>query len=276
MVPYEQSYAAGMERTLTQRCGRSVQVQNLAVAGSHLSDAVRRTDEALALSPDLIVLVLTPYDLWKEIAEVDSEIPIKPGTQLPSSASGFSLRARLEPLKEIVRESSALIMLRHFLYQDPETYLNFYLMTNTGGADFLNVPFPPRWKEGFARLEVALGEMAMPIHARGVPFAIVPSFHRPQVALMNAENEFPGKDPYAFEREITKIAQKHGILDLEVTQDFRRADRTERLFYLADGHMEARGHEVLADSLSRQILQSRILEPSGCAASPLSNMLATR
>lgn len=276
MVPYEESYAAGLERELSQQCGRTVQVQNLAVAGTHLTDAARRTGEALALQPDLVLIVLTPYDLWKEIAEVSSERHALAQLEGLPAKTGLNLNARIEPVKQVIRESSALLMLRHFLYQDSQTYLDFFLLTNTGGADFLDVPFPPRWEQGFAHLDGLLGEMADKIHDQRIPFAIVPSFHRPQVALMNAGNAFPGKDPYAFEKEIARIAEKQGIVDLEVTQEFQRTSRTESLFYLADGHLNPRGHSVLAESLSRQILQTQILKPAGCSVNPTSNMLATR
>lgn len=273
MVPFKASYGAGLERILSQNCGRTVQVQNLAVAGTHLTDVARRTHEALLLQPDLILIVLTPYDLWKEIAEVP---PVEPAQgRVPSSSQArLNLSERIEGLKQAIRESSALLMLRHFLYEDSQTYLEFFLMSNTGGADFLVTPLPPRWQQGFSHLDGLLGAMAEEIHARGVAFAIVPSFHRPQVALMNAQQAFPGKDPYIFEREIAKIARKHGIMDLEVTEDFQRAAATENLFYLADGHMEPKGHGVLAESLSRQILQAQILKYAGCPASQISNLLA--
>jgi len=274
MVPFEASYGAGLERILSLKCGRTVEVQNLAVAGTHLTDVARRTDEALSLEPDLVLMVLTPYDLWKEIAEVSSVEPA-PGPA-PSSEPRPNLSERMGPLRQAIRESSALLMLRHFLYEDSQTYLEFFLMSNTGGADFLVTPLPPRWQQGLSYLDGLLGEMAEKIHARGVAFAIVPSFHRPQVALMNARQAFPGKDPYVFEREVSKIARKHGIMDLEVTQDFQRAGATENLFYLADGHMEPKGHGVLAESLSRQILQAQILKQAGCPASPISNLLAVR
>jgi hypothetical protein len=273
MVPYEASYGAGLERILSQQCSRTVQVQNLAVAGTHLSDVARRTDEALSLQPDLVLIVITPYDLWKEIAEEPSE----EGPSKPSGASAKSfLISKVETLKQWIRESSALLMLRHLLYRDAQTYLDFFLMSSTGGADFLDKSLPPRWQQGFAHLDKLLGDMADKIHAQGVAFAIVPSFHRPQVALMNARTAFPGKDPFTFEREIARIAERHGIEDLEVTGDIQRAAANEELFYLADGHMERKGHRVLAESLSKQILQRQLLKQWGCPASPISNLLAVR
>ena len=274
MVPYEASYGARLERILSQACGHTVQVQNLAVAGAHLTDVARRTDKALSIQPDLVLLVMTPYDLWKEIADGPMDEAPKGAPQL-SAGHFLDLGAHLEVLKQSIRESSALLMLRHYLYKDSRTYLSFFLMNNKGGADFLDTPLPPRWQQGYAHLDALLGNMADKIHARGVAFAIVPAFHRPEVALMNAGNAFPDKDPYAFEKEIAKLAEKHGIVDLEVTQDFRRADQTQRLFYLTDGHMEPKGHEVLAKALTRQILQTQILGAAGCTATPLSTSLST-
>jgi hypothetical protein len=272
MVPYETSYGAGLERILSKECGRTVQVQNLAVAGAHLTDVAQRTDDALSIQPDLVLIVMTPYDLWKEIADG----PMGETPQQVSARPSPNLGARLEPLKQSIRESSALLMLRHLLYRNSRTYLDFFFMNNTGGADFLDASLPPRWQQGFAHLDKLLGQMADKTHAQGVAFAIVPSFHRPQVALMNAREAFPEKDPYAFEREIVKIAERHGILDLEVTNDFQRAAANAELFYLADGHLQPTGHSVLAGSLSRQILQTQILKEAGCPVSSVSDLLAVR
>jgi hypothetical protein len=275
MVPYETSYGARLERILSQKCGRTVEVQNLAVAGMHLNEVARRTDEAIALQPDLVLIVLTPYDLWKEIADgpVGDASPAAPSSGVKRSVS---LRERIEPLKESIRESSALLMLRHYLYRDPQTYLNFFLMNNKGAADFLNPSLPPQWRRAYAHLDALLGDMAGKIHAQGIAFGVVPSFHRPQVALMNAREAFPGKDPYAFEREIAVIAKTHGMVDLEVTGDFQRAAGQENLFYFADGHLQPQGHGVLADALSRQILQTQALKQAGCPATPISDLLAVR
>ena len=266
MVPFDLSYTARMEEILTEQCGRRVEVQNLAVAGVHLMEAAHRTEEALNLKPDLVLLVFTPYDLWKDIGDLESGASREMGLQTSSSRKWLSLHDRSDALKERVRESSALLMVRHFLYQDPGVYLRFYLQTDSGGADYLSVPFSAPWRNGFNHLEGMLGDMAERAHAKGIAFGIVPSFQRPQIALMNATNAFPGRDPYAFEREIAKIAERRRIWDFEVTEDFRRADRSETLFYPADGHLDATGHEVLARALAGDIARSQVLKPAGCLA----------
>src|SRR5215469_4042079 len=118
MVPFEASYGAGLERILSLKCGRTVEVQNLAVAGTHLTDVARRTDEALSLRPDLVLIVLTPYDLWKEITEEPAGGNLsQPGRPQPQSL----VRSQVEQLKQSIRESSALLMLRHLLYRDART-----------------------------------------------------------------------------------------------------------------------------------------------------------
>lgn len=268
MVPYEQSYTALTEQVLSRQCGRPVDVQNLAVAGIHLTDAVNRTDEALALKPDLVILVMTPYDLWKDIDDLESGVSGEVKPRIPPPAEVMKIGDVVASSKEMLRESSAVTVIRHFLYEHPDIYLKFYLQSNRGASDFLSVPFSAPWKNGFNHLDMLLGDMKTRTQAQGIPVAIVPSFHRPQVALMSEGDAFPGKDPFAFEREIAKIAAKHEILDLEVTESFRNADQPEELFYLADGHMAPKGHAVLAGAIARQILASRVLESAGCAGVP--------
>src|SRR5271165_273750 len=63
MVPYSETFAALSEKVLTRECGRPVEVQNLAVTGIHLLEEAHRIDEALALHPDAVVLLISPNDL---------------------------------------------------------------------------------------------------------------------------------------------------------------------------------------------------------------------
>jgi len=108
--------------------------------------------------------------------------------------------------------------------------------------------------------------MAQKAAARGVPFVVVASVFRPQVALLNSGKEFPSKDPYVFQREVDKIAEKYGILVFNVLDDFRSIPHADQYFYMADGHMNAKSHGILAQSLTRQLLEKGILESGGCEA----------
>lgn len=264
MVVYELTYTALTEQLLSRSCHRPVEIQNLAVAGMLIFDAAARLDEAMNLEPDAVVFLLTPVDLWKDMDARDSTGRLNPAPPPPMEAADPTLRQRLQLWMTRARQSTALAMARYYLYHNPETYLQLYLQPGGVSTDFLCNPPTPPWREEYSRLDSLLGAMAQKANGRGIPIVVMASVFRSQVALLGSGKEFPSKDPYVFQREVDKIAEKYGIPFFNVLEDFRSIPRADQYFYMADGHMNAKGHRVLAQSLTRQLLENGILKRRGC------------
>ena len=62
-VPYADTFAAKLTATLTKACDRPVDFQNMGIPGASMADVYRRTGEALAMHPELVMLVITPIEM---------------------------------------------------------------------------------------------------------------------------------------------------------------------------------------------------------------------
>jgi hypothetical protein len=271
MVPYQQTVWGIMEKTLTQECRRPVEVQNLAVFGTglNLAEQAHRVDEALALKPDLIILMASGNDLpgvedWRPSGVPGVQVVAPPKKQM-------DVGEFLDGLKIMVRRSAAMTALRYFLYRDDQTYLKIYMSTQGEDMGYLRVPFSPKWQQRLSIFESLLGTMADKARAQGVPFVLVPSIFRAQVLLLHLQGEFPGIDPYAFDRQMQAIAQNHEFLKYEVSGDFGQVKDSRNLYYLADGHFSPQGHEIFSQAIIRQIRETRVLEAAGCVLTDTAN-----
>jgi lysophospholipase L1-like esterase len=125
-------------------------------------------------------------------------------------------------------------------------------------ADYLRPPFTPAWEKRFAALDVILGDMAKKTRAAGADFFLVIGPQRIQAALLDQHGVPPGTDPWAFGRRVSQIAAAHGIPLLDSLEAFARVPHPEKLFYAVDGHLNAEGHEILAEALADRLADRSI------------------
>ena len=158
----------------------------------------------------------------------------------------------------------------HFAFADPARFAALYL--NYGDrADFIRPPFTPAWRQRLGLLDAMLGRMQARLGAAGVTLvlAYVPS--RVQAIYLSAPRLPSGIDPFAFGREIGRIAARHDAAYVDVSEVFARTPDAGRLFYPQDGHLNAAGHPLVGRAIAAQVLASapafRDCAPAGRAAS---------
>jgi DNA-binding transcriptional MocR family regulator len=165
----------------------------------------------------------------------------------------------------LVHESRAVLVAQHLLLQNVRLYVDGYLLQGDHSA-FLRSSFSPAWDRRFADLDVVLGKIADQTHAAGVPFVVVPIPERAQAGLLSI-GQFPqGVDPFAFDRKIAQIAASHGIVYINVIDDFKHAPDPEKFFYVVDSHLAPGGHVLVGQALARRFLRSGIPAFAGCRA----------
>lgn len=255
-VAYQDGLAPRIQAGLTQSCRRPVDIQDMGVAGFGPLQQYLRLDEALALKPDVVMLVLTPFELVDPIDPVLFANRDHPehagkahGQKKPEDANETGLMARASAL---LSNSRAALAAQYFLFQDREQYIKLFLMHGEK-ADYLRVPFSPAWEKRFKILDVLLGGMADRIHAHGLPFVLVLTPQRIQAALSDPASRPPGVDPEALGRRLGEIAKAHGIDFIDTYGAFRKVPAAEKLFYPVDGHMMPAGHAVVADDVISQL-----------------------
>jgi hypothetical protein len=265
-VPYPSTFAAKATGILTKACGRPVEFQSMGIAGASLVDIYRRTDEALSLEPDLIVLAIGPFDLKKPLdprllAERDAPSPLAADT-IAGGQPNTPLAARLT---DLVGSSSSMVAAQHYLFQDRRTFVRLYMLHGED-ADFLRVPLSPAWQARLADLEILLTGMVTKAKAKNVPVLMISAPMRIQAALLSPDTAPPGVDPFMIGRSMAATAVRAGGLFADALETFAKVRSPESMFYAVDGHMSGEGASVFADALIARMRQSDIPAFAACEA----------
>ncbi len=66
-VPYEKTFPARVAAELQRQCNKTIDIQNLGVPNTSPIYVYRRLGEVLALKPDIVIFVVTPFDMEQHI-----------------------------------------------------------------------------------------------------------------------------------------------------------------------------------------------------------------
>jgi len=250
LVPYEETFAVRSAKDLARIWNRPVEVQNLGREFCGTSCMFLREDEALALKPDLLIMVVDPYDV-----EHSSPSDFADRYKSLKSRGGDRTPVKLGMLKswlKIVSRSESAIVVEHYLYQFPSVYTRQYLARGDTG-NFLRTPFTDLWEQRFDVFDQLVGEMAQKAAAAHVPFAMIEIPSVAQAAALADPNPPPHVDPYAFNRRLAQIASGHGLRFINVLDEFKRTPGSNTFFYVADGHVSAPGQALISRGLTSQL-----------------------
>jgi hypothetical protein len=264
MTPYNDMYTTVVANDLTRQCKRNVEFQNLGVPNVSLIDVYRRVDEALALKPDILLMVISEGDVVREISSDELAHRNEPPIEVQSAKTAAGGDLFRHHLVVRLKGSRAVVMLQHFMYQNPQTFANLY-MAYGDNADFLRVPFTPRWEQRFSNLDVLLGDISKKAQDASVPMVLLLGLTPAQIALADSRPR-PGVDANAFPAKIGEIAAKHHILAVNLLPSFTDRSDVNSLYYQVDGHASPKGHHVIADVLDKQLLSSGLPVFVGCSA----------
>ena len=257
LVEYPDTIAGRLATDLGAMCGRPVDVQNLAAmgyAGRRLLSL--RMDEALTLRPDAVLFVVLPYDIESELEDDTGDNAGQAGGVAPRDGVADGNQANLQQrLAMRLRESRAVTVAEHFLFQQGPTYLSLYLRYGDR-ADFLRPPFSAAWQERLRRFEMLIAELAQRSHRANVPFTLAFVPQQAQLMLMAGIDRKPGVDPTALPRALAAIASRHGVDFIDTSAALRAERRPGRLYYVVDGHPSGVGQPILALDIARHLTKS--------------------
>jgi hypothetical protein len=240
-VDYAESFAARASSALSDRCGTSVDFQNLASSGEFLDRVDLRIPEALALRPSAIVMMIGVYDvmhLKEDPSPAQEEHPGK-----------FNMHAVLTAL----RDSRLFLVLEGHLYRDPAFHVRGFLLRGDAG-DYVRSPLNAQWRQRVADVGDLLGRITALTAPAHVPVLLFYSPERPQAALAAEASARPGIDPLALGEALGAEASKHGVRFFDSTQAFAHAPDFQSLYYVTDGHPRAAGHALLAAAVQQALL----------------------
>jgi hypothetical protein len=208
-------------------------------------------DEALALKPDAVVYLVTPFD-FDETQQAKSQGASHAAGPPQGPPQGELLRR----LHALVSNSRAVTLAQHFIFADPQRFASLYM--NYGDrADFIRPPFTAAWKRRLANLDDLLGRMQARLASAGVKLvlAYVPS-HVQAVYLADPQHRPPGVDPAAFGRAIGAIAAAHDVGYVDLSGRFAQVPDAGTMFYPQDGHLTAQGQPIVGRAIAQQVVAS--------------------
>jgi hypothetical protein len=266
-VPFEETFGQRVSATLTRDCGRPVEVQNLGIAGYELVDSYMRTDEALALKPDLVMFVLGSYDIEAisdpiRLANRDhpERLRRQPGTiDVPSVRPNPLLKT----LVDFTVNSRAIVMAQHYLYSDRDSYVKLFMLYGDK-ADYVRLPLSPLWEKRLSLADMLIGGMARKVHAAGLPFFVVFAPSQLEVALLTAHTQPAAVDADAIGHRLAQTAARNASAFLDTLDDFRAAKVPAEIFYPVDGHLNGKGHAILANAIIRGLTGGAVGTFAGC------------
>lgn len=259
-VPLEEMYSTVAARQLSARCNRSVGFQHVTMGwqGSSAHDvaqiALAPAEKALGLKPNLILVILTSWDLYKyagtESAQVAAQTAAAPASSggLRDSAIfqlGQSLMAYLREQREASR---FVLMVRGLLYRNEDYFLNGYL-ANSEESGYMRAPLAPSWEQRLAMFETTMMAIQEKASAAGVPIAIAYSPADGQV-LAGRRPARKDLDPTQLSRRFAEIATRHGWAFIDPLPRFIDASPQLQLFYRVNGHPSAAGDALLGASIA--------------------------
>lgn len=265
MTEYQDAHTTLVGDELSRRCNRQVEFQNLGMPNYNLLQVYRRTDEALALHPDVLLLSINPIDVRHDIDAAElSRRNIPPNPPKPGYVPPLEEAWIVRTFRALRVGSRALFMAQHALYQNPDTYLNLYLLYGDTKAGYVNAELSPFWRQRFADFDAILADISAKAGKAGVPLAMFLGPQPAQVALLNAQPR-SGFDPYVFGRTVKALAAKYGIRVIDPLPAMAGRQDPMSLYYVVDGHLEKSGQRILAQQLESGLLAGGYPAFSGCS-----------
>jgi hypothetical protein len=258
-VPYAESFAARTTVELSKRCRRPVEFQNLGMAWPEPAADVRnhfsgRINDAFELSADVIMFVVSAWDMWKFRSD-SVALTMPDQAQFKGLPFYDLLHAMAETFRELREGSRAVLVLRHLIDLDSDTFVRGYL-SNGDESDYLRRPLTKAWLARLNFIDLLLKELSSKAAEKGVPVIVVFVPPAAQVILATHSNVDFGLDPFALDREIAAIAAKNGADYIDLLEQMRQARHPLDMYYLVDGHPNALGHAAIAAAAESGLLMN--------------------
>jgi len=147
-VAYKDTFGVNIASALRRKCGKPIQLENLGIRDQTSLFAYKRMGETLALSPDLIIFPVTPFDIEQKISArqlaARNDAPDSHPALLTRSSNSLFTRVQL-----LWSDSRTSLVGKHFLFEDEQTVVKMYLRYGNE-ADFMHQPFTSEWQQRFA------------------------------------------------------------------------------------------------------------------------------
>jgi hypothetical protein len=255
-VPSERSLAALLPAELTQLTGRKVELYNEGLTPNHPEVIARWFNEVLDAKPDLILWIVTPYDV--QIGGAPPELQADP-TAGPVAKALYAVKHRPpgQSMPDAIRDvwtsySRTAVLLRHILNSSQGLFLNSYLMGDDVSG-YLKAEPSALWQRRLKKFDESAASIGAQARAAGVPLVVVQLPSRAQVLMVSTGIWSKEYDPYALSHEVQAIVTSHDGAYMDVLPAYRNQFDLEKVYQKADEHPNSEGHALIARDLAGQL-----------------------
>ncbi len=256
MSPIEDHFMAKMLADLSREIPKPVKYdwQNLGTAGYDPLQYFARLDEMLALEPDLVIVSITPNDLFKDLSmsrlEVRKNLVVNVGAKKATKRD--QERDLMGSIKILIAKSRAMSVASIFLMSSDSLYSKIYLARKFV-SDYLSVPLTTQWQSRIDQLSILLEKMDEKAETENVILAVVFIPQRIQYVLKNIGSNETRIDPGILGRSIGLRMQKLGIHFIDGLEAFNSRSDNQNPYFPFDGHLTPEGNQFLGGYMATQI-----------------------
>jgi hypothetical protein len=268
---------------LSEKTGRRVELYNEAIEGwgGTPRNIVFRFGKVLSVQPDLILWILTPWDIRNAggMMPHDEILPDEtrlypdnkahaPGDPAASSGNGGILTVAAHTLRSIRgfvddawHNSRSDLMLVHFMVE-LESQNQFVKSQNLSRQDAQYLAAQPSEKrlQHLRELDGYVAEIHRQASDAGVPVAAVFWPNATYAAVLSLDEWPTGIDPFSFDNELRSVFVNRGVIYIDVLPDYRNILNPQAGYLPYDGHPNANGNLTFSALLAKELISGAIPE----------------
>jgi hypothetical protein len=259
----EKTFAATLPAELSRQTGRKVDLYNEAMESGFPHSVELRFNEVLAARPDMILWILTPFDI-KKVSSVLPDQETSRGSFLARNWSRTKVAFSTESIPDASRDlwqrvadafgtTRTAFMLRHCLFQSQTQYVRSYLIGGDDESGFLRAEPSKLWQDRMRQFDGYAADIEQRATAAGVPLVVVMLPNRAQAAMISMGAWPAGFDPYTLNDEVRSVIVSHGETYIDILPGFRDVPNPEQGYFTVDGHPNAQGHARFSSLLAREL-----------------------
>jgi hypothetical protein len=254
-VPIEDAFATRLAPELSQLTGKKIEILNEGMAGptGYPSFVALRFKDALAAQPDLILRILTTWDV--QMQSVNKQTRVR-STAPPAHVSRIS-----ELITKLHDHRWRLVFLmQHFLYLSQSQYVNAFLINGDTNNDtgFLNSELDAEWKKHLLEFDTNDANIEERVKAAGVSMVTVLIPIRSHAAMISMGEWPSGYNPYKLDDELRSVITSHGSAYIDILPDYRTIPNPEQGYYPIEGHLNISGHAIVSRLLAKELTSGAV------------------
>jgi hypothetical protein len=259
-VAYDESFGARSSVELTKRCRRPVEFQNLSITWTENFAAWdqfdRRVGEALGLNPDVLLFMLAPWDIWKyHVASSSGQPSISAPRKFERLPFYRFLHSVSEYLRDQREQSRAVLILRHLILEDQDTFVRLYLK-NGDESDYLRAPFTDAWRRRLEFVDSLIGRLVQQAGSEHVPVVVAFVPFAAHVLLARSSHGEAGIDPFALDHAIEAMTARYDAQYVDIIEPMSRLSHPAQMYYSVNGHPNGKGNAVIAAAVNSELLKN--------------------